>query len=127
MSASVRAIVERHASGLESAAAAMAADNIGGESTRGHQALLKRMASAMRADAATGKLPFAYSDGGYYASAAPKMSAGAMAILAAAGLSLTGDAMTLAALNSSLDESGTSMSDRIVIKEAMASAGRITE
>ncbi len=52
--------VEPHAKRLEAAADAMDRDGIGGHPRRGHAAVLRDMASCMRADAAQGKLPHTY-------------------------------------------------------------------
>lgn len=66
------ALVEPHAQRLEAAADKMDKDGIGGHATRGHAAVLRDMASCMRADAARGKMPNEY--GGFLnaAAAAPK-------------------------------------------------------
>jgi hypothetical protein len=56
--------VEPHAKRLEDAADRMDKDGIGGHATRGHAAVLRDMASSMRADASVGKLPHIYNGGG---------------------------------------------------------------
>lgn len=65
--------VEPHATALESCAAAMEADGVGLDPTRGHVAVLRRMASGMRAEAAVGKIPHIWRDHDYpsWASADP--------------------------------------------------------
>jgi hypothetical protein len=50
---------------LESCAANMEADGIGAHSALGHAAVLCRMASCMRAEAAAGKMPHAWHDQDY--------------------------------------------------------------
>jgi hypothetical protein len=72
--ATVRAQVEPLASALESCASAMEASGVGAEPRGGHAILLRRMASAMRSDAAMGRVPSSYHDG-YYASAEPPTAA----------------------------------------------------
>lgn len=68
--------IEPHAKRLEDAADKMDEDGIGGHDTRGHAAVLRHMAGAMRADAAEGKMPHVYhQDGGFYASAAKDTAA----------------------------------------------------
>jgi hypothetical protein len=56
--------IEPHAKRLEDAADRMDKDGIGGHATRGHAAVLRDMASCMRADAAVGKMPHVYNGGG---------------------------------------------------------------
>lgn len=58
--------VEPHANRLEAAADQMDKDGIGLHQTAGHVNHLRRMADAMRADAAVGKVPHAYHDAGSY-------------------------------------------------------------
>jgi len=60
--------VEKHAAEMEKAAEHMDAAGIGGHPTRGHAAVLRNMAGDLRAQAAQGKMPFAYE--AFYASAA---------------------------------------------------------
>lgn len=70
--AAVMSKIEPHAKALEAEADRLEADGIGVHSTRGHVANLRRMAGAMRADAATGKTPHEYHDSGsYWAGADP--------------------------------------------------------
>jgi hypothetical protein len=57
-------LVEPHAKRLEDAADRMDKDGIGGHASRGHAAVLRDMASCMRADAARGKMPDVYNGGG---------------------------------------------------------------
>lgn len=54
--------IGKHADSLDKLADGMAADGIGLHDTRGHAALLHRMASSMRSDAAGGKVPHEFSD-----------------------------------------------------------------
>jgi hypothetical protein len=61
--------IEPHAARLEAAADKMDAADIGGHATKGHAAILRDMASCMRADAARGRMPSEY-PGGLYAVAA---------------------------------------------------------
>ncbi len=72
--AATAAKVEPHAAGLESCAASMEAAGIGLHPTGGHVQTLKRMASAMRADAATGKVPHIFRDHDYPYSASADRS-----------------------------------------------------
>lgn len=58
--------VEPHATRLEAAADQMEKDGIGLHETSGHVSHMRRMAGAMRADAAVGKMPHAYHDSGSY-------------------------------------------------------------
>lgn len=63
-------LVEPHAKALEAAASGLAAAGIGGHATRGHVAVLNRMAGQMRAAAANGEIPSEFRDNSsYYASA----------------------------------------------------------
>ena len=62
--------VEPHAKALESCAASCEAAGIGLHSSRGHVAVMRRMAGNMRADAAMGKMPHEYNDGHSYWAAA---------------------------------------------------------
>jgi hypothetical protein len=68
--AHVREMVEPHAKGVESCAAAMEAAGVGMAPTNGHVAHLRRMAGSMRAEAAMGKLPHIYRDHDYAMGAA---------------------------------------------------------
>ena len=77
--------VENHASELEKIAAGMEADGIGGDRHRGHVAILRDMAGDLRANAARGVLPSAFSHlyavgdvAGVHASSANKSSAEAV-------------------------------------------------
>lgn len=63
--AAVRSSVEPHCSALEGCAAAMEAAGIGAEPKSGHAAVLRRMASSMRAEAAIGKIPHIFRDHDY--------------------------------------------------------------
>ena len=64
--------VEPHAARLEAAADSMEQDGIGLHEPAGHAHHLRRMAHAMRADAAHGKIPHSYHDGAsYFASGMP--------------------------------------------------------
>jgi hypothetical protein len=58
--------VEPHANRVEAAAEQMEKDGIGLHETSGHVSHMRRMAGAMRADAAVGKMPHAYHDAGSY-------------------------------------------------------------
>lgn len=58
--------VEPHANRVEAAADQMEKDGIGLHETSGHVSHMRRMAGAMRADAAVGKMPHAYHDSGSY-------------------------------------------------------------
>lgn len=58
--------VEPHANRLEAAADQMEKDGIGLHDTQGHVRHLHRMAAAMRAEAAMGKMPSSYHDAGSY-------------------------------------------------------------
>lgn len=60
--------VEKHASEMEKAADHMDAAGIGGHPSRGHAAVLRNMAGDLRAQAAQGKMPYAYD--AFYATAA---------------------------------------------------------
>lgn len=60
--AEMRARIAPHATALRNCAAAMEAAGIGLDSRHGHVAHLHRMANAMEAEAATGKLPHIYRD-----------------------------------------------------------------
>jgi hypothetical protein len=70
-SASVRAMVEPHATALEGCAAAMEAAGVGNDPKWGHVHVLRRMSDSMRAEAALGKVPHIWRDHDYptYASA----------------------------------------------------------
>ena len=64
--AAMCARVEPHAAALETCAAAMEQEGIGVASPHGHVHHLHRMAAAMRADAAQGRLPSSYHESGSY-------------------------------------------------------------
>lgn len=68
--ASTRALVEPHASALEAAAHGMECAGVGTAPTHGHVHVLRRMADAMRAEAAIGKVPHIWRDHDYPLSAA---------------------------------------------------------
>lgn len=68
-SAEVISKVAPHADALDACAAGMQAAGIGMHASRGHVAALRHMASTMRAEAATGTTPSAYSGSSYYAAA----------------------------------------------------------
>jgi hypothetical protein len=80
--------VEPHARTLESAADAMERDGIGGVPVHGHAAVLRHIASCMRADAAMGRMPSSYHGigSGLSAAAEPaKLHPATVAILEAFG------------------------------------------
>lgn len=62
--------VEPHASKMEACADAMEAAGIGGDPNNGHAVVLRKMAGHMRAEAAQGRMPSAYSGGHMWGSAA---------------------------------------------------------
>jgi hypothetical protein len=126
MSAAIRSTVERHASALEDAAKAMAGDHIG-LGNGGHVGLLRQMAADLRATAARGILPSSYS-GGMYASATSSQLPGQIVhAMSAAGLALgPTDTISIDDLNATFADAGTEPGDRIAIKQALASAGRLT-
>lgn len=63
-------MVEPHAKSMESCAAGMEAAGVGGDPKGGHVAVLRRMAGAMRAEAAMGKVPHIFNDTTWYHAAA---------------------------------------------------------
>ena len=63
--AATMARVEPHAAALDSCAAAMEADGIGVAENNGHVTAIRKMAGAMRADAAQGKIPHIWRDHDY--------------------------------------------------------------
>jgi hypothetical protein len=79
--------VAGHADRLDAAADAMAKDGVGLHDTRGHVATLRRMASSMRADAASGRVPHAFTDNFYASAAVQQLPAQILKTLAAAGIS----------------------------------------
>lgn len=60
-------MVEPHAKALEACASGMEAAGIGGDETRGHAVIARKMAAHLRAAGATGQLPSAFRDPSYYA------------------------------------------------------------
>jgi hypothetical protein len=70
---------EPHAKALEGCAAACEASGVGLHNTRGHVAVMRRMAGNMRADAAMGKIPHEYNDGHSYWASAEQIQAAAAA------------------------------------------------
>lgn len=66
--------VEPHAAHLETAADRMEAAGIGLHETAGHVVHLRRMASAMRAEAHMGKMPHTYHDSGSYFAAGDRQA-----------------------------------------------------
>jgi hypothetical protein len=127
MSEAVRSKVERHATGLENAAKAMSADGIGLDHLRGHVVTLRRMAAAMRQDAAQGRLPHSYSDSIYASAAASQLPGQIVHAMSAAGLALAPDeTISVESIDAVFADAGTDPGDRIAIKQALASAGRLT-
>ena len=66
------AAVEPHAAGLEDHADRMEKDGIGNHPKRGHVAIMRHMASCMRAEAAMGKMPHVYEGSDWVGAAADK-------------------------------------------------------
>jgi hypothetical protein len=60
--------IEPHSKRLEDAADRMIKDGVGTHATRGHAAMLRRMAGEMRAAAARGRIPYESSTAGMFAS-----------------------------------------------------------
>lgn len=71
--------VEPHAKALEAAAMSCEAAGVGLHATRGHVAVMRRMAGHMRAEAAQGKIPHEYNDGHSYWASAEQLQAAAAA------------------------------------------------
>jgi hypothetical protein len=132
MSEAVRARVERHAQALDDVGAAMTADGIGGHNMRGHVVMAKKMAAGLRAQAATGALPFDYRGDGMYAAAVTAPDTAPIPLVAlhhlrAAGLDLgASDTIHSSDLDASLAAAGTEPANRLLIKTALRSAGRLT-
>jgi hypothetical protein len=130
MSEAVRSKVERHAANLENAAKSMSADGIGLDNLRGHASILRRMASAMRQDAAQGRLPHSYSDNAaMYASAGASLPGPVLHDLRAAGLeslAQDGESISITDLDASFAETGTDAGTRIRLKQWAAGAGKLT-
>lgn len=131
MSESLRGKIERHAAGAENLAASMAKDGVGLADRSGHVAILKRMASDLRAQAARGITPSGFES--MYAAAAtlPAMTASARHTLEKSGLAFllaagSTDTIALADLDASLKEVGASVTDRMTVKELLAASHRIT-
>jgi hypothetical protein len=130
--AAIRSLVERHAKGLEDIAVAMAKDGIGLHSTRGHVPVLRRMAEAMRGDAARGKTPHEFNAVDYpmsYASAdaASALPYSVVHALESAGVNLGPDeTISLDSLNASMAAAETAPGDRILCKTELARIGRLT-
>lgn len=116
--------VAKHADALDKIAGDMQADGIGLHATRGHAMMLKSMASAMRADAANGKVPHEYSGIGYYASAdvAPLPSL-VLRTLTAAGIE-TDAKITVEDFDKQAQKAGLSIDARLQAKRALAATGR---
>jgi hypothetical protein len=129
MSASLRAMVQRHVDALEDTAKAMERDNIGLHATRGHVPVLRRMAESMRVDAALGRTPHQFSDSfGMYASSAESALPFAVAsTLTACGIDLGADEhIALADLDASMAAADVSPGDRILTKQTLAQLGKLT-
>jgi hypothetical protein len=124
----LRQDIERFSQAAEDLAKAMDASGIGQHATQGHAAVLRRMASSMRADAAQGKTPFAFTDNSVYAAAtASQLPAQIVHTMRASGLEMgPNDTIALDDLNETFSRAGTDPGDRIAIKSALAAAGRLT-
>jgi hypothetical protein len=120
-------IVEPFAAGLEKIAGAMDESGLGGHATRGHAAILRQMASSMRADAAQGKMPHVFDGlGPMYAGAAaakPQLSATTLRACAQLGLDVAKDRIDIGELNEALAKM--SIRERITVKTELAHAGLI--
>lgn len=115
--------VAGHADRLDAAADAMATDGVGLHQTRGHVQQLRNMASAMRADAAAGRVPHEYAGPGYYASAAvPQLPAQILKTLAAAGISAS---EKISAATFDAKAAGIDPSDKLRAKLALDKLGLI--
>lgn len=133
--AGVRTAVEPHALALESAADAMHTAGIGLAPTSGHVDALRRMANAMRADAALGRVPHAY--GGMYAAteeqdanlqladggAEAPLPRAVLASLQAAGVTIRPGEVSLAELDTAM--SGADLSARLLVKSELNRLGRL--
>jgi hypothetical protein len=121
--------IERHAKGLEAVADQMEKDGIGLHTTRGHVSTLRRMAGAMRVDAAAGKLPHQFNDNALvYAGAANAerpLPGYVTRVLATAGVQLPANRQPIPAteLETKLAAASVSVQDRIACKQQLAIAG----
>jgi hypothetical protein len=114
--------IEEHAVRLERIAAEMIDAGIGGHPTRGHSAVLKYMASCMRADAAHGKVPYSF-DGDTAGWSMP--SPIAAAALAKLGIVFAGAKIPAGELDAAIAKSKISVRERFQIKTELAHAGVI--
>jgi hypothetical protein len=115
-----------HADMLDKVANDMTEDGIGLHPTRGHVASLRAMASAMRVDKANGKVPHAWTDNSYYASAEGQgqLPAPVIRTLSACGLMDDGE-ISLAAFDEASSKAGIAIDARLEVKQALAQAGRL--
>ena len=118
--------IEQHAKGLESAADGLDKSGIGQHPTRGHSAVLRRMASAMRVDAANGRVPHEFNDQSSWYGSAESLSvpASVSRTLKACGLP-TDQKITLAEFDAKAGVTEVSVADRLTAKRYLTAIGRI--
>jgi hypothetical protein len=118
--------VSKHADGLDRLADAMQAAGVGMHPTKGHVALLRRMAGAMRADAANGRVPHEYNDrASMYATAVgPALPGTVIRTLNAAGLP-TDKPISLDTFDAAMARTDLPIRERIGAKQALILAGRL--
>ena len=116
----------KHADALDKVADGMQAAGIGLHPTLGHVALLRRMAGAMRADAAGGKVPHEFSDrASMYAGAIQPLPGAVIRTLSAAKLP-TDRAIPVSEFDDAVRAAGLDISDRLIAKRTLERAGRLT-
>jgi len=150
MSTHLLSKVEPHAKALEDVADGLDHDGIGGHAQRGHAAVLRHMASCLRADASRGRTPYIYDSTDHlYAAAEPaarstdrhtynlrRMSANhssqtdvvaenALRTARRYGLNIHNGEIDVGELNSVLNSRNVSTIDRMAIKGLFAAAGLI--
>jgi hypothetical protein len=114
-----------HADRLEAAADAMQKDGVGLHDTRGHVAMLRRMASGMRADAANGRVPHAFTDNFYASAAVPQLPVQIVKTLTAAGLPSDGT-ISVAAFDEKTIAANIDPSERLRTQLTLDRLGRLT-
>jgi hypothetical protein len=128
VSEALRNRIERHAAGAENLADAMAKDGVGLADRTGFVSILRRIASDLRQQSALGVTPSGFN---LHAAAGKRVSAQAEHVIRRTGLAFllddgNTDTIALADLNHSLAETGVTTADRMVVKELLASCGKIT-
>jgi hypothetical protein len=118
--------IAKHADKLDALANDLQADGIGGHATRGHQAVLRSLASAMRLDGANGKVPHEFINPNpmYGSASVPQLPAQILKTLSAAGLPSEGT-ISVAAFDEKTIAANISPHERLQTKLQLDRLGRL--